>query len=364
MQSRSAAFDDAVRNGGVVTSRCDAYRAGALIAADLRITGGSVAVDATAAIRRRCSLTVVDPTGALVPTGPASVLAPYGNEVKLYRGYGAELIALGVFRIESADVADDGAQTVAVTGFDRASVVAEARLESPWVVAAGANYATAIQALVDSRYGGLTWSMAPTSRVTPLLVFEEGSDPWAAARAMAASIGMELFFDADGICVLRPEPSAAGDTAAWTYTDDATSTIISLTNAARAKPSYNKAIVSGESTALAAPVRAEATDNDPASPTYYGGPFGRRPVFFTSSFIITAAQAAEAANGLLQRELGGTEQIELSVVPHPAHDAGDVVRVVKATIGVDDFCVVSAFDVPLGHDGVMRIVTKARRSVA
>jgi hypothetical protein len=359
---RSAAFDDQVRNGGVVTFRCDVYRAGVLLASDLQITGGSVTVDAKSAIRRRCSFQVIDPTGVLIPSSSTSTLAPYGNEAVLHRGYGSELLPLGTFRIESADVVDDGAQIVSVTGFDRASTIAEARLETPYVVAEGVNYATAIRDLIASRYAGLSYTFATTTRVTPSLVFGEGSDPWQAAQQMASNLGMEVFFGVDGGCVLRPEPTGVGEPVTWTYTDDSQSTIIMVSNQLRAKPSYNGAIVSGENTDLPVPVRAEAFDLDPASPTYYYGPYGRRPIFFKSQFVTSQAQAQDAANGLLQKELGGTEQLELSIIPHPAHEAGDLIRAVKTTVSVDDFCLIQALEVPLAVSGTMRILTKARRS--
>lgn len=361
MQARSSAFDGYVTNGGMVSSRCDVYRGDSLLASDLRVIAGSVSVDAQSAIRRRCSVTIVDPTGVLIPSSPGSALAPYGNELRLFRGYGTELLPLGVFRIESADVADDGVQTVSITGFDRASTIAEARLESPYIVAAGVNYATAISDLITSRFAGLTYSFTTTTRTTPVLVFEEGADPWQAAQNMAASIGCELFLDPIGVCVLRAEPTGVSGSAVWTYIDDSTSTIITAGNNLRAKPSYNAAIVSGESTGLAAPVRATAYDLDPASPTYFNGPYGKRPVFLKSAYITTTAQAQEAANALLTRELGGTEQLELEVIPHPAHEAGDLIRAVKASIGVDDFCLVQSFDVPLDVSTPMRLLTKARR---
>lgn len=344
----------------VVTA--DIYTAGVAVSLNLPVVSGSVTIDGRAALRRRCTVTVLDVDGTYAPSTPSSRLAPYGNELVLKRGVTGDMASLGVFRIATAKVNDTGPVTIELAGFDRAGTVQAARFETPYTVAAGTNYATAIQALITSRYSGLTFSFATTSRLTPLLVFEEGSDPWEAAQKMAASIGMEVFFDAVGTCVLRPEPDPnAVGVAVTTYTEGTAGVVVEVTNDLDADPGYNKFIVSGEPVDGSAPVRAEALDNNPASPTYFYGAYGRRPRFFRSQFITTTAQAQETANALLLRELGGSEQVSFSAVPNPAHDAGDIVRVVRARIGVDTVAVIDSLTMPLEPAGLMRVATRKQR---
>lgn len=347
----------------VSVSSVDVYRAGVLVAEALPVTGGSVAVNAGAAVRRRCTLTVVDDTGTLTPAAPTDALAPYGNELVVWRGVEGNLAQLGVFRIEAARVADTGASlTVDLTGFDRAGTVQEARFEDAYTVASGTNYATAIEALVEDRYPGLSYSFVSTSRTTPLLVFEEGADPWEAAQSMAAAIGMDLFFDQTGTCVLRPEPDPVAASVAATFVEGEASVVVAVENNLTAKPAYNKFIVTGEPVDASSPVRAEALDNNPASPTYYYGPFGKRPRFYRSQFITTTAQAQETADAFLLRELGGSEQVTFTAIPNAALDAGDVVQVVRERIGVDTVAVVDELTIPLAVDALMNVTTRARRS--
>jgi hypothetical protein len=52
----------------------------------LPATDGTVSVDRTAAVRRTCDITCVDPLGTLVPKGQDSPLTPYGTEIRPYRG--------------------------------------------------------------------------------------------------------------------------------------------------------------------------------------------------------------------------------------------------------------------------------------
>lgn len=343
-------------------AKLDVYRSGALIATDLPVTAGSVTVDSSAAIRRRCTLTVVDPDGTLAPSEPTDALAPYGNEVKLYRGVEGDLAELGVFRIEQAEVADAGAVTIALTGFDRSGTVQEARFENAYTVAEGTNYGTAIQALITDRLPSVTFNFVSTTRTTPLLTFEEGADPWEAAQNMAASIGMDLFFDAAGVCVLRPEPDPLSGAVVATFVEGVNSVVVAVNNNLTAKPAYNKFIVTGETMDGTPPVRAEAFDNNPASPTYYFGTFGKRPRFFRSQFITSQAQAQETADAFLRRELGGSEQVTFSAVPNPALDAGHVVQAVRSRIGVDTIAVIESLRMPLDAASFMTVVTRKRRS--
>jgi len=358
-----ASLAAATANSHRIAARADVYRDGALIEGDLPVTAGNVAVDAAAAIRRRCTLTLADPSGTLTPHTPADPLAPYGNEVHLYRGVAGDEAPLGVFRIEQASSSDAGSVTVQIAGYDRAGIVQEARFETPYVINSGQNYATEIQALILNRYPSATFSFASTSRTTPLLVFEEGADPWEQAQKMAANIGMELFFDPTGTCVLRPEPDPNDPAAAiTTYSEGSNAVITSVTNNLSAKPAYNKFIVTGEPINGSAPVRAEAFDNNPASPTYYYGTFGKRPRFYRSQFITTTAQAQETADAFLLRELGGSEQLTFAAVPNPAHDVGDIVRVVRARLGVDVLAVIESLSMPLTPDAAMTVSTRRRRT--
>lgn len=366
MQSISSTWDAALKKSHVVTTKAEILRGGAIIENTdklLRVIGGSVSVDGSASVLRTCRVSIVDPTGLLVPNSPTDTLSPYGNEIKLYRGIGSELKSLGIFRFEGVDVRNEGGITIELEGFDRSSTIQEARFEMPYVIASGTNVVTAIIDMISLQMSGLTFIATATAYTTPLLVFEEGEDPWEKAQLMAESIGMEIFFDVEGRCVIRSIPNPTTSHYVFKYTEG-NSSILSSNNYMAAKPSYNKFIVSGETADASAPVRAEAFDNNPTSPTYYYGPFGKRPRFYKSSFIYLATQAQDAANGMLLRSLGGVERLSFNAIPNPAHDHGDVVHVVDSSLGVDVMAVMEAFTIPLSVGEVMPVTTRARRAAA
>lgn len=365
MYPRSAAFDAAVVDSHTPTCTVELLQNGIVIASGLEVTGGDVAVDATAAVRRHCGLTLVDPTGQFTPAGSTpSRLSPYGNEVKLYRGIdGLDSIPLGVFRIANPVLEDSGARRRwTITGYDRSRTVSRSRFTDAYVVASGTNYVSAIESLIDSILPGLAYRAVSTGYSTPQLVFDAESDPWQAALTMAASIGFEVYFDPDGACVIQPEPDPTTANVAWRFAEGATATLLSASRNFDDDPGYNGVVVFGETPDNTSPVRAESWDNNPSSPTYYLGGYGKRPTFIRSTYVTTTAQAQDAADANVRRLLGVTEQVQMSAIPHPALEAGDVVGVTRAAVGLDDVFAVESFSMPLSYEQPMQVTMRRRKA--
>ncbi len=79
-------WDEAVRASRKIATRATVLSNGSPVA-ELPILDGSVTLDANAASRGRCDLTLADDgTLNLVPDAPTSLLAPYGNEIRVERG--------------------------------------------------------------------------------------------------------------------------------------------------------------------------------------------------------------------------------------------------------------------------------------
>ena len=111
------------------------------------VVDGSVTLDANAATRGRCDLSIADDgTLGWIPTDSDSDLAPYSNEIRIERGVRyadgtTELVPLGVFRIENTGIDDSGAElAIALSGQDRSARIIDAKFEEPYQIAAGTNY--------------------------------------------------------------------------------------------------------------------------------------------------------------------------------------------------------------------------------
>lgn len=363
MYPMSTAMQAALKHSHTVATRVE------LSAAPLHtvyVTDGEVSVDGTAAVRRRCTLTMVDPEGTLTPANASAVLAPFGNELKLWRGVqfpdgSEELVPLGVFVITQVTISDgiDGT-TLQVEGLDRSIKVQRARFLSPYVIQAGANYGTAIRDAIASRNPWASFDFQPVTQTTPQLILGEqvDHDPWKETQAMAASIGCELYFDANGICTLRQVSTAS--TASWTYTEGREATLLGLSRKLTAEGTYNHVIVTGES-ASGPPVKGEAKDVTPGSPTNVNSAYGDVPYFYASPLVVTQAQATQAAEAILTRVMGRTELVEFPAIVNPGHEAGDVVQITRAASKVADLFIIDTFTIPLNPRGTMKATTRKRQ---
>lgn len=337
--------------------KCEVYDSGVLKEV-LKVVGGNVEVDDSADRRRRCRVGLMDPTGTLTPAGLESLLAPNGNELRLYRGVLTsieEYIPLGVFVSGDVDVVDTGnGVMIDITGQDRSRKVSRARWEQAFVIPSGTNVATAIRDIIANRLPGTTFSFATTARTTPLILLGEqrDNDPWKDASDIATAAGMELFFDADGVCVLRPVPDPTVDPVVWQYHDGDAGRLVAINRKLTSENTYNAVVVTGEGSGLAAPIRVMVVDNNPLSPTYVGNPigssdFGFVPRFLTSSLITTTAQATDAGNAQLRKSLGGIEDVRFDGIVNPGHEAGDIIEIKREKVKVNAKYALTSFTIPL-----------------
>lgn len=319
-----------------------------------------------AAIRRKLTFTIPDTDGTLTPNDPTDLLAPYGNEIRPYRGVvfddgTEEMFPLGVFGIEETRVVDSGAKiNLNVVAYDRAKKVQRARTLDYYTIASGTNFATAIQNLISAGVSGLSYSFSSTAETTPQIVIEPGRDRWEVAQKMAKDIGMSLFFDVNGICTMRPVADPSVQPSVWDFVEGSNATLLYVDARKSREGIYNHVIVVGNGGET--PVRAEAKDDNPLSPTYYLGPFGDVPYFYTSEFIHTTSQAQAVADALLLSQKGFEDLVNLSVVPAPHLEVGDVVDVERQRAGVNAKYTINSFALPLSAKQPMPC--SVRRAIA
>jgi hypothetical protein len=120
---------------------------------------------------------------------------------------------------------------------------------------------------------------------------------------------------------------------------------------------YNAVVVTGEGADQLTPVRAVAVNAQESSPTFFGGPFGRIPRFYSSSFITTQSQAENAAVNLLRQTLGAPYDVGLSAVPNPAVRPYDVIRVVYND-GTRETHIIDRASVPFDVSSPITIATR------
>jgi Domain of unknown function (DUF5047) len=324
---------------------------------DLEHTGGSVTVDRGQAIRRTCSVTIAEPS--LIPRTPADQLATYGAQLRVSRGveYGdgsTELVPLGVFRLDSVD-GDVSEGPVTLQGKDRSAAVADDKFTTPYTVTG--TVVSAVTELIHRSIPSADVLSTITDSPIGSRTFDIEADPWAGVQEIAAAAGAECYPNADGVFVIATLPDLLTTDPAWAVEAAEGGVYMSANRGMSSADVYNGVLARGENTAdNVPPVSYLAVDNDPNSPTYWGGPFGRRPKFHSSSTLITTAGCQQAATVILAKAKAPNATGDISSLPNPALEAGDVLRVMHED-GSRELHQVASFSVPLDEGGTFPIAT-------
>src|SRR5436190_17129404 len=145
-------------------------------------TDGSLDISRQA-VRRSGTLTFVDrdSSGLIVPTDNDSLLAPYGNQLRVWSGIAfddgtEELVPVGTFRITKCT---SRYPRCTVELSDRAWIVQNAKPIRPYFVAQGTPWDVAIANLLGDRYNGVPVDIPSIefTSTTPRLTLDENTDP-------------------------------------------------------------------------------------------------------------------------------------------------------------------------------------------
>ena len=381
MWPTSDRFRDALTRDHSIVTKAEILE-GEIVLAELASQGvlvdGSVSAD-RAAVQRTATVTIVDRGGDLTPRDIGDLLVPSGRQIRLYRGIeyperlpgdepNVEYVPIGTFRYTEVEVTYP---EIRLSGcYDRSWVISGERLPFNVYITAQTNVVDTIKQLIQTAYPGVPMDFPVTNENGNAMVFDQEADPWEVCQILTANLGLRLFFDPMGVAVMRPEPTE-WDVPVWEY-DDTDPRNIALPGVSRTwtGTGYNGVIVIAENSDLAAPIWAAAYDQDPNSPTQWGGVYGKRNMFIRDETIGSLWQAQARANKELQGQLGFLEAITIPAMVNPAFEVGDVVRVSYARADLADdpvikekYCIVDGFEVPLRAKGTQTLKTRARRVV-
>jgi hypothetical protein len=324
----------------------------------LSLIEGDVKVDRNAAIRSILDLEV-DGTG-MFPDNADDLLAPYGNEIFIreglvFGGGSVEYVSQGYFRIldTTQDDAPDG--PIQINAQDRMAGILEARLLVPVQFASTETYGDVVSELVEEIYPWATieWDdSTDTDALGRSVIAEE--DRYAFLNELVTSLGKEWYWDYRGVLVIKDAPPQ--DEPVWSVNAGADGVLINMGRELSRDGVYNAVKASGEALDDVTPVYAVAYDNNPASPTFYNGDFGKVPMFFVSPFLTTVGQAQSAAEGLLIKKLGLPYQVEFTAISNPALEPGDAVLVELGNISA--IHVIETLTIPLSPERAMSATTR------
>lgn len=341
----------------------------------LKVLEGEVSCDRTAQVRRSLTCRLVDPLGEITPRSTGEILTPYGTELRAYRGikwqendgtWTEEIAPLGVFRLSKSSITykADGTSDISVEAYDRSRTIQRDKFLAPYAIEAGTNILTAIQEIVKRTFPDVVYDAITTPLVTtaPMLL-DTGTDPWEALTGLAKSMGCEIYFDVEGRLAVVPPPDIAAQPAPdFTYIEGDHCSMLDLAREFSDEQAFNGVVVTGESPGdELPPVRGEAWDDSPTSPTYRYGNYGEVPMFLTDNTAKTEEDCIKIAKAELALILGRPASLSITALVNPSYEAGDVVEVKLNRAGVDGLYGIDAFNVPLAGSGTQRLTLRERR---
>lgn len=330
---------------------------------DLTVHDGSISAASTSQVRWSAKGLVV--SGAEIGR---RALSPYGARIRVFmrmhydRG-NFETVPLGVYRVE--EVSQQGLRPgrAALDGLSLEAQVMDERFHTPRSLDIGPGEYW-VQKLIKEVLPeiGISWRLG--SSLVPQLVEEK--DRWGLIDgrsrdpSIAKSLGGRVFCDSRGSFVAAPVPTLE-DTPVWALSAGPGGALVEPQQTLSREGVYNQVVASGASESGQPPVGpAVASDDDPVSPTYYKGPFGAVPLFYTSKLLTTFQQCQAAALALLAPRLGLAQKVSVSTLLNYALEPDDVITVTMPD-GHDENHIIDSVTYPL-TGGTMSLQTRSTTS--
>jgi len=354
-------FLEGLKYSGRMLTKVNLYRGPTLIASDIAIADGSVAVDGQSNVRRTLNLSVPDPT-------LLDILDPYACDVRVWRGmlFGngiIEWVPQGLFRVWDVKYSRPGLG-IDVTGLDRGGMVDTDEFIRPDVSPGNSSViAECERILTDAGFPGLLDETGLPDTVGQRIVWD--GTRWEALNALAASLGSSIFFDAIGTPIISPDSPGLH---VWDVEAGTTGVLVKTDVAVTREGVFNCVIAEGEHPKSNNPIRTVAKDLNSESPTFWdtnpnAGGFGHAVTKVSSAVWNTQDKCDRAATRILARSTGKVRSVDLSSVPNPALEPGDVLAV-SYVDGTEEELVVDSFTVPLvGGDFTVKARSKRTMTV-
>lgn len=276
--------------------------------------------------------------------------------------YGAgdtELVDVGVYEATQGGANIVGGD-IALSLVDKWTHLERRKFRTPYAPSGGTRGSRIATAVTDAITGNPTSVLADGGTLTAGGVWDKSRTQF--ITDLAKDGGLDVYFDAAGVFVVRNEPILTPSAPDWTFLTGETRGNINTAN--REKPFdryYNTVVVkpADETQTWVQQVVTLADTSHPLHPDNIGG----EVIFEWSSPTITSASAAKAAGEtILQRILGKTETVSLGALANPALEVGDTVAIIHPATEVDPgfsaFHLIESFSLNLAT-GDMTLATRS-----
>jgi hypothetical protein len=314
--------------------------------------GGSVRASLASRVTRTMDLTVPE---ALYPWGTKDLLTPYGTELRAFRGirYGSGTqVEFPVF-VGTVEEVSPPRGSCTVKASDTALRVAGAGFLSPVPSQVGTLVLDEIERLIlDANPRAVFGTHSAITALVPQLSYDD--DRGQALDNLAQSATANWYTLADGRYVVRLVPWLAPLTQApLPMSDGPGGTILDAAPTRSTNGIFNQITVLSDRADGGDAIWSAASDTDPASPTWIGGPFGVRSKRIRVTGAAVQAQLDALARTELDKAKALTESWEATVVPDASIELGDALSLTYRARLATQFAV--SFTMPLGPNQNMQI---------
>lgn len=332
------------------------------VGTEIPIESGDVQYDASAKIRASLDLSI---PGDYWPELPTDLVNPYGAEMFIERGIVLggglrEWVSQGYYRIDSVEQDDASGGLVRVSGKDRMAGLIDARLEAPFQFPDNTTVSTLFNTLVLDVYPTATieYDFTPAAVSFPGNHFAE-QDRFGFLADVVRALGKVWFWDYRGVLIVADAPNPTEPL--WQVNSGADGVLVAMGRERSRDGVYNAVVAHGETPGQGEPARAVARDLGATSPTRWGGPFGKVPRYYGSSFLTTDAQAGTAAAAILTRSLGLPYSVDFQSVANPALEPLDPVEI--TLFDRVERHVIEKLTIPLTADQALTASTKDQTDI-
>jgi hypothetical protein len=314
---------------------------------------GSVRASLGSRVTRTLSLTV---PGWLYPWAADDLLNPYGTELRAFKGlrYGNDTpdeFPCFVGTIEKMRPAQNG--VCKVEAADTALRVSGAGFVVPLPSNVGASVLDEFERLVRDAHPLAEFGEHDAiTTLVPQLSYDD--DRGAALDSLAKAASANWYTLADGRFVMRWLPWTSPAVAApIVLMDGLGGTVIEAYPERSTDGIYNQVTVTSDRPDGGDPLYATAVDNDPTSPTWVSGPFGRRSIQVRVTGATEQGQLLGLAKDLVQRSRTLTSSWQVTIKPDASIELGDTLDITYQ--GHRTLQYVASFSIPLGPQGSMSL---------
>lgn len=318
---------------------------------------GNVDVDVTRLTRRTFTANLLNPGGIWSPGSDWAGTFYVNRLVRLYRGidYGSasEMVPIGTFMIDNADVAVERNMSVVVlTGSDLWKKFGKSKFPRNKTWADNTPINDIISYIADQagvtrlNLDPLSERSAADRQLSKKFAVEQGDNRGEMLGKLCANYGIDVYFDPLGRLTTQDFRTPGDQSVVYSYGPEANNNLLTVKSSYSDDNLYNSVLVLG----TADPdnvIVSRVRDTDPSSVTNVDR-IGERVFLHESQDIGTQAVADKAAERLFYKHVLINEDITLESICNPAFEGNDVISVKEMDFsGLNRNYRIKAFTVPM-----------------